>query len=173
MTATAERGLEARPWANTVSVDTTGTSFLVISFGRGENAAAAREWLTEAAATGPVQWLTFEEFDDDTGRRLGWVFNSSLNGLRIMILGPQFDVLQSVAVARRSGALETEIQALITDTAELPIYCAHCRATGRVRGGAGDTVTCPGCARSLEVHPHLSGTRGSYLASDARARDLP
>lgn len=173
MTATAERGLEARSWAKEITVDNTGTSFLVISFGQGENAAAARKWLTEAATTGPVQWLTFENFDDDTNRQLGRVFTSSLNGLRIMILGAQFDVLQTVAVARRSGALEQEIQALVTDTADCPIYCAHCRATSRVRGGAGDTVTCPGCARTLEVHPHLSGTRGSYLASDARARDLP
>jgi hypothetical protein len=26
-------------------------------------------------------------------------------------------------------------------------------------------VTCPGCRRRLEVHEHVSGHRGSYLAS--------
>lgn len=173
MTATAEKALGSPPRGTAVSVDTTGASFLIISFGQGENAGVARTWLNGAAALAPVQWLTFADFNADTSRQLGRAFGSSLTGVRIMVVGPQFDVLQTIAVARRRGALEQEITSLITDTAELPIYCAHCRATSRVRGGAGDTVACPGCARTLEVHPHLSGTRGSYLASDARARDLP
>ncbi len=173
MTATAEQTLAAPTRDSAVSVDNTGTSFLIISFGQGENAGVARKWLSEAAAIGPVQWLTFALFNDDTRRQLGRVLRSSLNGLRIMVTGPQFDVLQTIAVARQHGTLEQEIASLITDTSELPIYCAHCRATSRVRAGAGDTVACPGCARTLEIHPHLSGTRGSYLASDARARDLP
>lgn len=173
MTDIADQALAPHPDTSAVSVDGTGTSYLIVSYGWGENSEVARGWLTEALALGPAQWLTFDAFDAGAGRQLGRALRSSLNGLRTMIVGPQFDVLQTVALARSSGALELEIQSVITDRADLPIYCAHCRATSRVHGAPGGTVACPGCARTLEIHPHLSGTRGSYLASDALARDLP
>jgi hypothetical protein len=156
-----------------VSVDTSGTSFLITSYGHGQNAETARRWLTDAARLGPVQWLTFTDFNPHSKRHLARAFRSSLNGVRIMIVGTQFDVLQSVALARNNGALAEEIHGFISDASDLPIYCAHCRATSRVPGAAGDLAVCPGCARTVEIHPHLSAVRGSYLASDAHARELP
>lgn len=168
-----EKVLNARPDRPGIAVDPSGKSFLIISFGSGENAALARAWLTEAAELGPVQWLTFADFNPETKRQLSRGLASSFNGVRIMVVGPQFDVLQTIALARTTGALENEVRSLVTNTADLPVYCAHCRATNRVVGGVGDVVTCPACARTLEIHAHLSSVRGSYLASDALARELP
>jgi hypothetical protein len=168
-----EKVLNARPDRPGIAVDPSGKLFLIISFGSGENAALARAWLAEAAELGPVQWLAFSDFAPETGRQLSQALSSSLNGVRIMVVGPQFDVLQSLALARAAGALENEVRSLVTNTADLPVYCAHCRATSRVVGGVGDAVTCPACARTLEIHAHLSSVRGSYLASDALARELP
>jgi hypothetical protein len=173
MSVTAEQSLDVPLRNSTNAVDGTGSSFLIISYGQGENAGFAKAWLTEAAPIGPVQWLTFADFNADTKRQLSRALCSCRNGLRIMVVGPQFDVLQTIALARCSGALEKEVRSLVTDAADLPIYCAHCRETSRVRGGAGEVVTCPACARTVEIHAHLSGLRGSYLASDALARDLP
>lgn len=154
-------------------LDTSGTSFLIISYGDGENSGVARSWLTEALEIGPAQWLTFALFSSDAERQLSRTLTSSANGLRIMIVGAQFDVLQATALVLRSGALAEEIRCLVSDVSTVPIYCAHCRETNCVAGEPGDRVVCPGCARALEIHPHLSAARGSYLASDACARDLP
>lgn len=173
MSVTAEQRLDVPLQDSTDAVDGSGSSFLIISYGQDENAGFARAWLTEAAPVGPVQWLTFADFSPDTRRQLSRALRSCRNGLRIMVVGPQFDVLQTIALARSIGALEKEVRSLVTDAADLPIYCAQCRVTSRVRGGAGDVVTCPACARTVEIHAHLSGARGSYLASDALARDLP
>ena len=173
MSVTAEQRLDVPLQDSTDAVDGSGSSFLIISYGQGENAGFARAWLTEAAPVGPVQWLTFADFTPDTRRQLSRALRSCRNGLRIMVVGPQFDVLQTIALARSVGALEKEVRSLVTDAADLPIYCAQCRVTSRVRGGAGDVVACPACARTVEIHAHLSGARGSYLASDALARDLP
>lgn len=168
----AEYVLNARPSPG-APVDGSGTSFLIISFGSGENATLARSWLTEAAELGPVQWLSFADFNPETTRQLSRALSSSLNGVRIMVVGRQFDVLQTIALARSTGALEKEVLSLVTDAADVPMYCAHCRATSRVIAGVGDVVTCPACLRTVEIHAHLSRARGSYLASDALARELP
>lgn len=171
--ASAEQKLDAHPEQAETAVDGSGASFLIISFGSGENAARARMWLTEAAESGPVQWLTFADYNPETSRQLYRALSSSLNGVRIMVVGRQFDVLQTIALVRSAGALENEVRSLVTNAGDLPIYCAHCRGTNRVVGAVGDVVTCPACGRTVEIHAHLSGVRGSYLASDALARELP
>lgn len=156
-----------------IAVDGSGQSFLIISFGGGENAALARMWLNEAITIGPVQWLTFTTFNPEARRQLFRSLLSTRNGVRVMVVGTRFDVLQTGAVARSAGALEQEIRSVQTDISSLPIYCAHCRHTSPVTGGAGDVVTCPACARRLEIHPHISTFRGSYLASNALAQEAP
>jgi hypothetical protein len=161
------------PRSDAPPLDPGGTSFLIISYGKGENSSVARQWLAEALEVAPVQWLTFTRFTPDAGRQLSRTLCSSRNGLRIMIVGAQFDVLQTTALALRSGALAEEVRGLASDISSLPIYCAHCRQTNCVTGEPGGRVACPGCARTLEIHPHLSAVRGSFLASDACARDVP
>jgi len=173
MTVTAEQTIHVPQHPGTaVSIDETGTSFLIVSYGEGENAAIARTWLSEAAAFGPVQWLTFPDFNADTARHLSRTLSSALTGLRVTVVGTRFDVLQTFALLRGKGALEGEVRGQVSDNGDLPLYCAHCRATSRVMASPGDLVECPACARTLEVHPHVSAARGSYLGSDAYARTL-
>ncbi|SKZ74344.1 Uncharacterised protein [Mycobacteroides abscessus subsp. abscessus] len=86
--------------------------------------------------------------------------------------GGQYDVLTALALARESGAIADELSAFVTDTTDLPVYCAHCRDTFRGVGAPGGVVECPGCARRLEIHEHHSASRGSFLASAVDARDL-
>lgn len=155
------------------TVDPSGSSYLLISFGQNESETHARALLADAMNHGPVQWLTFASFSPVSRRPIEGALRSCRNGVRIAIIGNQFDVLQCAALARSLGALENEIRKLITESSDLPIYCAHCRQTSRVVGTPGSVVVCSACARSVEIHAHFSESKGCFLASDARARTLP
>ncbi len=148
-------------------VDPSGRSFEV--FGFGDGAAVARAWSDEARSHGPVGLVVAATFEVGAVRS---ALVEARCGVRVMICGPQDDVLLALAEARSVGAEPEELRSFVTRDDVLPIFCAHCRGTHRVAAVPGGTVECPGCARVLEVHPHLSAVRGSFLASDARAREL-
>lgn len=152
-------------------VDRTGTSFVVAAFGAGEGEAAliARRWAEQASLHASTTDLTFAEYDPQAWRS---ALQGARCGVRVMVVGSQSTVLLALAEARALGLSPAELRSFVTSTDDVAIYCAHCRRTSQVSGAPGDVVTCPGCARSLEIHPHLSAVRGSFLASDARAREI-
>lgn len=152
-------------------VDVTGRSFVVLQLGP-DARAVADGWAAAAAALGPVDRHRWDRLDPDAREALGAVLAGLSCGVRIMVVGPQDDVLLALALAREAGAEPAELRCFVTRTDVLPVYCAHCRETERVVAGPGDVVSCPSCARRLEIHPHVSAVRGSYLGSDATARDL-
>lgn len=170
------------------AVDPTGASQLVICLGHHPRAvAAAASWTSAAQQLAPTRSLAVTGYDEETAV-LDSALREARTGVRILVAGAQYDVLRTLALAREYGASPTELRSFVVDALEetdLPVYCAHCRDTFRmsgVRPGAvpdvlngvlnGGETTCPGCARRLEVHPHHSALRGSFLASDARAREL-
>lgn len=154
-------------------VDTSGTSFVILSFGGLEAADTAGAWVSEAAEHGPTTLLVFDQFDDYAAAALPDVFDRCRTGVRIMVVGGQHDVLAAVALARSCGAGDCELRVYATHTRDLSFFCAHCRGTHRAEAAPGQLVGCPGCSRTLEVHAALNVSRGSFLASDAQARDLP
>lgn len=151
-------------------VDVTGRSFVVLQLGPDARAVAVADaWVAAAAALGRVDHHRWERLDPAS---LGGVLAALRCGVRIMVVGPQDDVLLALAIAREAGAEPAELRCFVTRTDVLPVYCAHCRQTERVVASPGDVVSCPSCARRLEIHPHVSAVRGSFLGSDATARDL-
>ncbi|MGW5105940.1 dimethylamine monooxygenase subunit DmmA family protein [Nocardia sp. NPDC004123] len=160
--------------ASTEPVDTTGTSFLVLAVGGGSKAAAlAREWTAEAEALGPTTLAVLDAIDHPADREaFQTVLGRARTGVRVMVVGGQYDVLQSLSMLRRSGALEAELRCFVTDYSEIPVFCAHCQTIFRAVAAPGGAATCPGCGRDLEVHEHLAALLGSFLASDAKARIL-
>lgn len=149
-------------------VDATGRSFVVLELGSDAHA-VGDGWVAAAAALGPVDHHRWERLDAEA---FGAVLAGLHCGVRIMVVGPQDDVLRALALARAAGAEPAELRSFVTRTDVLPVYCAHCRGTERVVAAPGDVVDCPSCARMLEIHPHVSAVRGSFLGSDATARDL-
>ncbi|NDZ95252.1 DUF3445 domain-containing protein [Streptomyces sp. SID6673] len=149
------------------AIDPTGTSFLVVAIGdEGTVGEVARGWVSAAEALAPTQLLVLDSLVAEEDRRtLAAALAASRNGIRIHIVGGQYDVLTGLALARAAGALPDELSAFASHTRDLPLYCAHCRDTHRVEAVPGGVVECPGCARRLEVHAHHSATRGSFLAS--------
>ncbi|MEV5837570.1 dimethylamine monooxygenase subunit DmmA family protein [Nocardia sp. NPDC052112] len=162
-------------WPATVEpVDTTGTSFLVLAVGGGSEAAAvAREWTAEAEALGPTTLALLDAIDHPPDRdAFQTLLGLARTGVRVMVVGGQYDVLQTLSLLRRSGASEAELRSFVTDHSEIPVFCAHCRTTFRALTAPGGAATCPGCRRELEVHKHMAALLGSFLASDANARTL-
>nr|WP_272917593.1 dimethylamine monooxygenase subunit DmmA family protein [Nocardioides flavescens] len=90
-------------------------------------------------------------------------------GVRVLVVGGQYDVMQALALLRARGAHESELRAFVTDRRELPVFCGHCQSVTRAVVEPGGEADCRGCGRVLEVHEHAAATLGAFLASDARA----
>jgi len=164
-------GLPAWPVAPE-PVDPSGTSYLVIALGsRVRVAEVAGAWVRDAEGRAPTRLVVLDDVDAQRAE-LVEAFEAARTGVRIMVVGGQYDVLTALALARAHGAGPDELRAFVVDASDLPVYCAHCRDAHRLVGARGGEVDCPGCGRRLEVHPHHSATRGAFLASDARAREL-
>jgi len=158
----------------TAPVDATAASYLVVAVGTDSaTAEAARSWVAEAEGIAPTRLVVLDSLTGSGDREaLAEAVGRTRVGVRILIAGGRYDVLQALAVAREHGALPYELSGRVTHERDLPVYCAHCRATHRVEADPGGEAACPGCGRHLEIHEHVSAVRGSYLASDARAREL-
>jgi len=162
-------------WPDTPDgIDPQGATFLVIAASPEPEAHnVAQIWMTAAASVAPTRLLVVDSLADDNDRSaVEQAIAKACNGVRIMVVGGQHDVLLTLAAARAAGALAEELSAFVIHTRDLPMYCAYCRDTHRVVGQPGEIVECPGCRREVEIHQHCSATRGSFLASDARARTL-
>ncbi|MCP2252713.1 hypothetical protein LY13_001456 [Prauserella aidingensis] len=155
-------------------VDPAGTSYVVVAIGgHARTREVARAWVEEAEAAAPTVLAVLDSMSADTDRAtFGEVLAAARTGCRLLLVGGQYDVLTASTAAHDAGALPGEIAAFVVDTGDAPIHCAHCRAPHRVAGGPGDEVTCPGCGRLLEIHPHLAWSLGCFLASDAHAMTL-
>lgn len=155
-------------------LDLAAASYLVIAIGSDpETAEVARAWTEQAEGVAPTTLVVLDSMASPADRDvLEEALGQACVGVRILVAGGRYDLLQALAFARGHGALPHELTSQMTQTRDLPVYCAHCRSTHRVTADPGGEVSCPGCLRLLEVHEHHSATLGSYLASDAQARDL-
>lgn len=167
--APGSTGLSLPAWpAAPVPVDETGRRYLLVGFGD-EGVAVTDAWSAVAAAHGPVATLVASRFDKQA---VDEALATTRCGVRVMVAGPLDAVLLTLAAARENGAEPEELRSFVTSTDVLPLYCAHCRATNSVAAAPGDVAPCPTCGVALDVHPHLSAARGSYLGSDASAREI-
>lgn len=149
------------------AVDESGASFLIVAIG-GEPMVGevSRGWVTAAEAIGPTRLVVVDTMSSPADKSaLAEALASTTTGVRIHVVGGQYDVMTTLSTARDHGAVAAELSAFVVHTRDLPLYCAHCRDTFRVDGMPGAVVDCPGCARRVEIHTHHSATRGSFLAS--------
>ncbi|WP_181407685.1 dimethylamine monooxygenase subunit DmmA family protein [Nocardioides sambongensis] len=148
--------------------DPAAGSFLIVSVGADPVTAARTAGRTaDAEAIGSTRLVVLDDVDHPAdAAALADALAAARTGVRILLLGGRYDVLQAAARAREAGAIPAEITLETTHAVDLPVYCAHCRGTHRVAADPGERVLCPGCARLLEIHDHLAGTLGAFLASD-------
>ncbi|MCF6508943.1 hypothetical protein E9549_16230 [Blastococcus sp. MG754426] len=151
------------------ALDPAGRTFLLVQVG-GRAAEVVDRWAAEAWEHGrPVRRWGLPGVDGTSAAALARRLDGMHVGDRVLVAGPEADVLALVALARGMGLLPEELTAFAVDRGPIPVFCAHCETTARLAVAPGAEVDCPGCDLRLEVHEHASGHRGSYLASAVTA----
>jgi hypothetical protein len=158
-------------WAPGVpAVDPAARWLALLGLGR-RGAVAVEEWRSAAPDGVPVWVHTAPRADDDVLARLAAQVESARVGWRLMVAGPEVDVLAARAVATRLGALESEIRVAVTSTRRRRVWCAHCRTTTETAQPVSGETPCRGCGRRLHVYAHVSRRRGAHLGFAADAEE--
>lgn len=145
-------------------IDVTGRTFLVAALGDCPDArAVAADWVAEAMALGRAVTVLA---GDDAGR-LRSAVDDARAGTRVMLTGPERDLMAAIAVVRAVGALPSEVTTRVTARGGVAVFCPHCATAHDVAVVPGDHVECGTCGTVLEVRTHRSSHHGSYLGGAA------
>jgi hypothetical protein len=157
--------------AEPASVDPTGRSYLVVAFGpEAEQVAAA--WRRDIAQLAmPLVSVDGGSDTSQTIRRLTGVLASSTTGLRLMVAGPEQEVLAAQSAARGAGMIDDELVLHVTSAELRRVYCVHCKTTSSARAAVDEVTSCAGCGLQLLIFSHLSRRSGSYLGFLADAEE--
>ena len=152
-------------------LDPAGRSVGLLAFGPA-GADVLRRWLVRVPAGTPVWVRCADRADAATLAALEERVSRSIVGWRLMLAGPEVDVLAARAVAVRLGALDAEIRTAVTDAGCKRVFCAHCRATTEAESPVAGEVSCAACGRRLHVYGHVSRRLGAYLGFMADAEEV-
>lgn len=156
--------------AGTPDVDPAARSLALLGFGA-RGAAVVARWRS-AAPPAVATWAhTARRADEPTLALLEARLAAARVGWRLMLAGPELDVLAARALATRLGALEAEIRVAVTSTRRRRVWCAHCRTTTETGQPVSGETPCRGCGRRLHVYAHVSRRQGSYLGFQADAEE--
>ncbi|MFG1922320.1 dimethylamine monooxygenase subunit DmmA family protein [Cryptosporangium sp. NPDC048952] len=146
-------------------IDESGRAFAVMAFG-GEAAGVAADWCERIRALARPVWVRrSERADEDALAALADRLRLVNVGWRLLLAGPEIDVLRAHAVALDGGALDAELRILVTDDRRRRVRCAHCAATTEADVRPDERLRCSGCGRTLVVHAHVSRVHAAYLGS--------
>lgn len=157
-------------WDNPITDgNITGRRYTVLSVG-GAGSDIADAWCDRIRRSGKtVQRIHFADLgwqhSQEIASHISRLAHTQCNGWRFAVAAPEHVVLATAAAARSEGVLLEEIHATATSSDHIAVFCAHCRKTTYSTARPGNIVTCAGCRRSLEVHPHVCRDRGHYLGS--------
>ncbi|MGY1593057.1 dimethylamine monooxygenase subunit DmmA family protein [Geodermatophilus sp. SYSU D00708] len=152
-------------------VDPAARSLTLFGFGAA-GVDAVRRWLGQVPARTPVVATTTGAADAAVLAELARRVAASTVGWRLMLAGPEADVLAARAVALDGGLLDAEVRTLVTGTERKRVFCPHCRATTEADVPVGGETGCTGCGRRLFVYWHVSRRAGSYLGFMADAEEV-
>ncbi|MEY9838255.1 ribosomal protein S27E [Streptacidiphilus sp. EB103A] len=155
------------------AVDTDGKSFAVMSFGR-EGRETAERWIGDIGATvaaAPCWTHHTEHTDEAVLAALREQLRTALVGWRLMLAGPEAEVLPARSEALRHGAVPAEIRIHVTSARRKRVHCPHCQDVTATDRAVDESVPCGGCGRELAIYHHVSRRTGTYLGfmADAEA----
>lgn len=149
--------------------DPSGRSFAVLSFGEPARR-VADDWMAQIHRMRTGSWrLHSDAADEAVVDKLRQRLSRATVGWRLMVAGPEADVLALSAEALRYGTLPAEIQAHATSTMRRRVQCVHCGAVADVDAQPGALFPCAGCGHNLLVQHHLSRRLAAYLGFRADA----
>jgi hypothetical protein len=156
-------------------VDGSGRRFLVLSCGEAAWSVAER-WSEEITALGRPSWgCHFDEppmgAGDEWLQPLRRHLERARVGTRLMVAGPELEVLDVIRTAHAAGAVDAELRCWVSEDELRRVQCPHCHAHTVARVAVGGTTDCAGCGRSLLVYHHVSRRHGAYLGFMADAEE--
>jgi hypothetical protein len=151
--------------------DPAARALLLVGFGS-RGCAITTAWAADVPAGRPVEVLAADEADEPVLAVLAARVAAARVGWRLMLAGPEVDVLAARAVAVRAGALDAEIRCAVTSTERKRVFCPHCRTTTGTTAPVAADVPCDGCGRRLHVYAHVSRRAGAYLGFMADAEEV-
>src|SRR4051812_38501536 len=108
--------------------DPAARSLALLGFGAtGER--AVRAWRQQVDAGIPVWSRTADRAGTDVLAELEQQVAQAVVGWRLLLAGPEADVLAARAVAVRLGVIDAEIRMAVDDATRKRVYCAHCAVT--------------------------------------------
>jgi hypothetical protein len=122
-------------------VDPAGRSYAVIAVGAAARLVAER-WLDKIHS--PVWSCLVEGLDSGLVSSFEERLRAARIGWRLMLAGPEADVMRLRAQAIRAGALPVEIREYVTEANRRRVHCAHCRTVTEADAELGGTVVCEG-----------------------------
>jgi hypothetical protein len=157
--------------AEPASVDGSGRGYVVLAFGPDAEQVAAA-WRRDIARRAmPLVSLDGGPNPANALDRLAEVLAGASTGLRLMVAGPEQEVLAVQSAARVAGMIDDELALHVTSAAARQVYCVHCKTTSSVVAAVDELASCHGCGRELLVFAHLSRRSGSYLGFLADAEE--
>lgn len=153
-------------------VDPGGRSYGVLWFGS-VAAQVAYRWVRAIAEMSAPVWA-FDGGDGgaETFAELAMRLAACHTGLRLMVAGPEQEVLTAQVAAREAGMIDAELALHVTSQPSRLVYCVHCKTTGSYQAAVGEIAPCAGCDRPLLIFAHFSRRSGSYLGFLADAEEL-
>ena len=151
--------------------DPAARAALLLGFGA-RGAAITTAWAADLPAGCPVEVLAADEADGSVLAALVARIAAARVGWRLMLAGPEVDVLAARAEAVRAGVLDAEIRTAVTGTERKRVFCAHCRTTSVTTAPVSGETPCDGCGRRLHVYAHVSRRAGAYLGFMADAEEV-
>ncbi|WP_375500526.1 dimethylamine monooxygenase subunit DmmA family protein [uncultured Jatrophihabitans sp.] len=147
--------------ADPPDVDGSGRTFGIV----GADDAVTRRWAQQIADLDRPCWQV-----DAAG--LAAALADAAVGLRVLITGPEDEVLAVAARCRAAGLCDDELTLHASSAGQRRVYCAHCTTTSLVEAQVDEVAPCDGCGRGLLVFAHASAHTGSYLGFQADAEEV-
>ncbi len=142
--------------------DDSGQTFGIVA---DADCPVAREWMCAIQATGRPCWWVDREYLDR-------ILDLATVGLRVMVSGPELDVLAVAAHLKARGLADAELTLHATSSDQRRIYCVHCSAMSLTNADVESVTPCGSCGRMLSVFGHVSRRTGSYLGFQHDAEAL-
>lgn len=124
-----------------------------------------------ASADRPVHVLSGSRADEELLTLVRRDVETAVVGWRLLLIGPEADVLRLRAEALHCGAVPSEVLAHVTSAQQRTILCVHCDTLTSAQVEIDATVSCSGCARTLQVYHHVSRRLAAYMGFKANAED--